>query len=414
MKKFRAVVTDGVDKGRRFESEGARAVIGTHESAELRLTDATVSRFHCELRIEDGQPFVRDLGSRNGTRVDGVPVIEAPLRTKATLAIGGTRLRFEVRNEDNEIPLADRARFGRLVGESAASRALFAHLERAAASDANVLLVGETGCGKDAAAEAIHLESERRDGPFVVIDCAALPPRFADSALFGHAAGAVPGATRDRVGAFELADGGTLFLDEIAGLPLAVQPALLRAVERRELTRLGARASKRIDVRIIAASRGDLREAVNAGTFRPDLFWRLAVLIVNVPPLRDRIDDLPVLVEVLLDEMHLAAHPGAEAVRTRAFLAELARQPWHGNVRELGNYLERYLTLPPTAPTAARDRIAPPTDPWALPYRDAVAAWERAYLDGLLRASDNVASAARQAGIDRVTLYRMLWRHGLK
>lgn len=405
---------DGADKGRRFESDGARAVIGTHESVDFALTDPLVSRFHCELRIDEGRPFVRDLGSRNGTAIDEVPILDAPLAPKAILTLGKTRLRFEVRDEQVELPLADRSRFGRLVGESAASRAMFALLERAAAGDGNVLLFGETGTGKDAAAESIHLESRRRDAPFVVVDCASLSPRLAESELFGHVAGAFTGATADRPGAFESAQGGTLFLDEIGEVPLALQPTLLRAVERHEIKPIGTNQYRQVDVRIVAATNRDLRQAVNAGSFRADLYWRLAVVMVNVPPLRERIDDLPLLVDSLLEELRLGADAGAAALRTRPFRAELARHDWHGNVRELRNYLERCLTLR-TAVTIEDGALADTDQPWRHPYREELHSWERRYLQGLLRdARDSVAGAARQASIDRVTLYRMLWKHGLK
>jgi len=192
-----------------------RMVIGADPKADLVIADAAMSKFHCEIRITEGAAVVRDLGSRNGTLVDRVPVIEAPLRDGALLSLGRTELRFHIGTRHVEIPLSPRERFGRLIGRSLPMRAVFAVLEPAAASQATILLQGESGTGKDLAAESIHSESPRRDGPFVVVDCGAVPPNLLESELFGHERGAFTGADRAREGAFEAAIGGTIFLDEI-------------------------------------------------------------------------------------------------------------------------------------------------------------------------------------------------------
>jgi transcriptional regulator with PAS, ATPase and Fis domain len=402
---FRLIVDE--PGGRRvFTSASDHAVVGTHESADLVLGDRAVSRFHCELQILDGRAHVRDLGSRNGTLVDGVSIREAHLTHGATLRLGHTSMRFEIGDEQVEIPLSREARFGTLVGRSAAMRAVFALLERAAAAKATLLVEGETGTGKEAAAESVHRRSERRDGPFVVVDCGALPPHLLESELFGHEKGAFTGAQSRRVGAFETASGGTLFLDEIGELATDLQPKLLRVLERGEVKRIGADRFLKVDVRVIAATHRNLRSDVNNRRFRSDLFYRLAVLVVTLPPLRDRVEDLPSLIEDLLAQLAAADAADAERLRTPAFLAELAAHRWPGNVRELRNYLERSLAL-------AGNADAPLPAPRS--YKQAREQWERTYVAELLRAADgNVTAAARQAGLDRAAFYRLLWRHGMR
>jgi transcriptional regulator with PAS, ATPase and Fis domain len=283
-------------------------------------------------------------------------------------------------------------------------RAVFALLERAAASQATLLVEGETGTGKEAAAESVHKTGARRDQPFVVVDCSALPPHLLESELFGHEKGAFTGAQARRQGAFELASGGTVFLDEVGELAPDLQPKLLRVLERQEVKRVGSDRYTKVDVRIVAATHRNLRSDVNTKKFRSDLYYRLAVLVVTLPPLRERVEDLPLLVEELLERLEV--DPAAAArLRTPAFTAELAAHRWPGNVRELRNYLERSLALPDRGETAHPPRS----------YKQAREAWERAYVEELLRAAaGNVAAAARQAGLDRAAFYRLLWRHGMR
>jgi DNA-binding NtrC family response regulator len=308
-------------------------------------------------------------------------------------------------------------------------RAVFHALERAAAGDATVLLRGETGTGKELAAEAIHRVNHRRDGPMIVVDCGALPAQLLESELFGHEKGAFTGADTRRSGAFEEASGGTIFLDEIGELALELQPKLLRALERREIRRLGSNTLLPVDVRIVAATNRNLRGEVNTGRFRADLFFRLAVIEVVLPPLRERTEDIPLLVERFLAEMGVLDRPEAAHLSTRDFLAALARHDWPGNARELRNYLHRCLALEEEpALDGTRDLVAtrPGGEPSAgpvvdvrVPLRQARAAWqselERQYLAELLRAcGGNATKAARQAGLDRVHFYRLLWKYGLR
>ncbi|HVK78799.1 MAG TPA: sigma 54-interacting transcriptional regulator [Kofleriaceae bacterium] len=400
-----------------FASE--RTVIGADPRADLVIADPTLSKFHCEIRLVDGAPFVRDLGSRNGTSVDHVPVLDAPLRHGAVLALGRTRLRFDVGARHVEIPLSPRDRFGRLRGGSVPMRAAYALLEAAAASSSTVLLQGESGTGKDLAAESLHLESPRRDGPFVVVDCGAIPAALLEAELFGHEAGAFTGATARRAGAFEAADGGTLFLDEIGELALDLQPKLLRALDRREIQRLGGTQRVPVDVRVIAATNRDLKEEVNARRFRSDLYFRLAVLVVRLPPLRERTSDLPALVDAILDGLGDRDSPVARSLRAGELLPELLRHTWPGNVRELRNYVEACVVRQERALAVGGDGRSEPTIDVSQPLRVVRDRWlrhvERRYLEQLLAAhGNNVSAAARAAGVDRVHLHRLLSRAGLR
>ncbi len=419
-------IVGGPDAGTVFVAQGERVLVGTHASADLVLRDRTVSRFHCELRLAGARLLVRDTGSRNGTMVDGVSVLSAPVNDGATLTLGRTTVAVRLGAEDVQIPLAATERFGSLVGRSANMRSVFHVLERAAATDVTVLVEGETGTGKELVAEALHRASARRAGPLVVVDCGALSPQLLKSELFGHERGAFTGADTAREGAFEAADGGTVFLDEIGELGEELQPMLLRAVETRTVKRLGANQYKRVDVRVIAATNRDLYSEVNEHRFRSDLFYRLAVLRVRMPPLRQRLEDLSLLVPELLTGLGLLSHPRAAALHTEAGLAELARHAWPGNVRELRNYLEAIVLFAkgvPDQPDAPRDGetgVAEGVSPaFDLPYAAARTRWlhefERSYLLEALRRHDGeVSAAARTVGLDRVYMHRLLRKHGLR
>jgi DNA-binding NtrC family response regulator len=295
-------------------------------------------------------------------------------------------------------------------------REVYAVLERATPTDTTILLEGETGTGKGLAAASVHKVSPRRDGPFVVVDCGAIPANLLESELFGHEKGAFTGADARRIGAFEDASGGTIFLDEIGELPLDLQPKLLRVLESRELRRVGGNRTIPVDVRVVAATNRDLRAEVNAGRFRSDLYFRLAVVKVRLPSVRERPEDIPGLVEEFLRAM---APPAEAAARLRGaeFLADLVRHPWPGNVRELRNHLERCLVFQDAGrlPEPEHAAPAPGSSPYADARRRALDEWERSYLDGLLRRfPGKVAQAAAAAGLDRAYLYKLLRKHGLK
>ncbi len=322
--------------------------------------------------------------------------------------------------------------FHNLVGRSAAMRAVYRLLEKAAQTDATVLLLGETGTGKELAARAIHYHSARKERRFVPVNCGALPGELVESELFGHAKGAFTGAATAKRGLFEEAEGGTIFLDEIGELPLPVQVKLNRVLQERELRRVGDNAPVRIDVRAVAATHRDLREEVKAGRFREDLFYRLNVFPIALPPLRERADDVPLLAAHFLEK-----HARALRRTLRGFapdaLRRLVAHGWPGNVRELENTVERAVAvaggeeilvedLPPEIALAAAAPAAPAGELGglaALPYKDAVAeARDRAsreYLVAILKEfGGNVTRAAERAGMERESLHRLLRRYGLR
>jgi DNA-binding NtrC family response regulator len=313
-----------------------------------------------------------------------------------------------------EIPLSAAPRFGDLLGESAIMRAAFAVLERAAASDATVLVYGESGTGKELAARALHDVSPRREGPYVVCDCGAVAASLAESQLFGHARGAFTGATDARSGVFEEADGGTLVLDEIGELPLDLQPKLLRAIESRTVTRLGEHQPRPVDLRLIACTHRNLEAEVKAGRFRQDLFFRLSVITARLPPLRERRGDIPLLVKHFL---------GKRPALPRHVLDLFASHAWPGNVRELRNVVERLVVLPDLDPQdllgAAEAAPAPTAGDEELSFHDAkqrhTDRFERAYLQRLLdKHGGNISEVARAAALSRQTCYRLMHKHGIR
>jgi DNA-binding NtrC family response regulator len=319
-------------------------------------------------------------------------------------------------------PQSERERFGRMVGRSPPMQAVFDILGKACTSDATILLEGETGTGKEISAEAIHRGSRRRDKPFLVVDCGAMPPQLLESELFGHERGAFTGAVAARQGVFEAAAGGTVFLDEIGELSLDLQPKLLRVLERREVRRIGTNSYFPINVRLIAATNRSLREQVAAHAFRSDLYYRLAVVEVKLPPLRERAADLPLLVEHTLRNLGPVDDPTSAIIRSEDFQAALCRHSWPGNIRELRNYLERCVALRDFTPPHVVEALAPSPESAVnagQPLREAREAWvasfEKRYLEELLRLHDNrVSAAARAAGVDRIYFYRLLWKHGLR
>jgi two-component system, NtrC family, response regulator GlrR len=420
LERFHLRIMEGPDQGMEFHSKTARTTVGTHESVDVRLSDPTVSRFQCEIELIEDSIVLRDLGSRNGTWVAGFGVREIVVRDGVVIQIGRTRIQIERDPSKITVPTSARERFGLVVGQSLAMRQVFALLERTAASQATVLLLGETGTGKEAAAESIHSESERSRGPFVVVDCGAIPANLLESELFGHEKGAFTSAHGTRIGVLEAARGGTLFLDEIGELPQELQSRLLRVLERKEIRRVGSNRYLPIDVRVIAATHRDLRAEVNAKRFRADLYFRLAVLEVRLPALRERLSDLPLLVEAITANLGLHDHKEAKRLREPAFLAELQSHQWPGNVRELRNYLERCVALGGPSPLGDSEFHSNQEDiDVSVPLKTARERWvhvfERRYLTRLLEVhQNNVSAAARATGIDRIHLYRLLWRHGLR
>jgi two-component system, NtrC family, response regulator GlrR len=423
---FRVAVVDGAP-ATSWQSTSARCAIGSHEGNDLVVADQTVSRFHCEITMDAAVgPRIRDLGSKNGTVVDGVRVVDAFLRSGSTMKLGAVTLRFDFVGHVSKIPISERTSFHGLVAESVAMRMALALIERAASSDMTVLLEGETGTGKSRVAEAIHRAGARASKPFLVVDCGAIPANLLESELFGHERNAFTGAGERRIGAFEEAHGGTIFLDEIGELPLDLQPKLLRALEAREIRRLGSNHWQKIDVRIVAATNRDLRTEVNEGRFRSDLYFRLAVLRIELPPLRARLEDLPALAKGLLASIG-AKQPEIDALFTPDFLASLRRGAWAGNIRELRNHLERCLVFQEALPIGelaaspsgqSATSSAPTVDarePYAVARRRAIEEFERVYVRELLALHDSkMTPAATAAGVGRVYLYKLARRHGLR
>jgi DNA-binding NtrC family response regulator len=321
---------------------------------------------------------------------------------------------------------SDKPRFGPALGQSLAMRTIFGVLERIAPTEATVLLEGETGTGKDVLARAIVEESPRKSGPFVVVDCGAVSYSLIESELFGHERGSFTGAVAQRQGAFELGSGGTVFLDEIGDLPLDVQPKLLRVLESKEFRRVGGNKPIKTDVRVVAATKRDLKREVAGGKFREDLYFRLAVVPVTVPPLRQRREDIPILVEHML----AAAAAGGEPIKVRdEAMQGLLAHDWPGNVRELRNVLERAVYMARATgsvelgdvaihASAGENASAFTFDP-AKSYRETRAAFEaeleRRYVKWLLQRHDgNISGAARDAKMDRKHLSELAKKHGIR
>ncbi|MBK6515113.1 MAG: sigma 54-dependent Fis family transcriptional regulator [Polyangiaceae bacterium] len=421
-RKIRVDVVAGPQSGQSFDLAGPEVRVGSARGAELLLLDGAVSRHHLTLRVERGRVRVIDAGSRNGTLLDGVSIRDAYARADSSVTAGNTQLRINLLHDEVLVPLSSRERFGALVGTSPAMRVVFTLLERAAAVDDTVLLEGETGTGKELAAEALHEESARSGGPFVVFDCSAVAPTLMESELFGHVRGAFSGAVADREGALEAADGGTLFLDEIGELPVDLQPKLLRALERLEVRRVGSNAPVRVDVRVVAATNRNLAEEVARRAFREDLYYRLAVVRVALPPLRERPEDIPLLVEHFCRQRAQQGRPvvpfGDRVVRG------LMGQAWPGNVRELKNAVARAISIgagaesagpasvPASAAVSGRIDLSVPLKE----ARDRMCdLFEEQYLRlALTETGGNVSQAARLAGVNRKFIQRAVRRFGLR
>jgi transcriptional regulator with PAS, ATPase and Fis domain len=397
-----------------LSSEG-RIVIGRSPQADMVLEHESVSPLHCEIAMEKHGFVLRDLGSRSGTWIHGIRVREVVLTSEAYIEVGETEISFGVVSGVSEFGLHPEGRFGDLIGDSDVMRAAFDRLARVATREITVLLEGESGTGKELAARAIHESSSRRDGPFVVVDCGAISPTLVESELFGHERGAYTGASHARPGAFVRAQGGSIFLDEIAELDLALQPRLLGVLERREVKPIGASEPISVNVRVIAAVNRDLRCLVNEGSFREDLYYRLAVGCVRLPALRERANDIPLLVNHLL-EQH-SQRDGVRHILDETVVRRLMLRPWPGNVRELRNVVDRLVAFGPEeipcelAPKKLRD-----TDqPFKLAKAQIVECFEREYLASILeRSAGNITAAAAAAELDRVHFLRLLDRHGLR
>jgi transcriptional regulator with GAF, ATPase, and Fis domain len=337
------VVIEGPDRGKRFAIDGcepSRPLVGQSPACAIRLADREVSRRHAAFELTPSGLAITDLGSTNGTFIDGVRVVEAFAQLGSVVRLGSTAFRVDLADRPGERPIPATTSFGRVIGGSSEMRRLYPLCERLAATLVPVLIEGETGTGKEVLAEALHERGPRAGGPFVVFDCTAVPANLVEAELFGHERGAFTGAHGARKGLFEQAHGGALLIDEIGDLDLALQPKLLRAVERGELRRIGGDRPIKVDVRILAATRRDLDHEVAAGRFRDDLFHRLVVARLELPPLRERRGDVPLLVR------HFCAELGGDgAALPASLLRRWEDERWPGNIRELRNAVARHLAL---------------------------------------------------------------------
>jgi DNA-binding NtrC family response regulator len=437
LEEYQLTVVDGSDEGTVFDCDDRRTTIGSSPENDVVINDPSVSRFHAAIEVSEDGYLLEDRESKNGTYVDGYRLRELYLQDGATFRIGKTHLRFDTTGEEAEVHFSGREQFGDLLGKSLAMREIFSLLERVAPSDATVLVEGESGTGKELVARALHENNpDRCDGPFTVVDCSAIPPDLIESELFGHVEGAFTGASGTREGAFQAAEGGTLFLDELGELSPDLQPKLLRALENEEVKPVGANDTVDTDVRIVAATNRNLQHEVEEGNFREDLYYRFAVVKVSLPPLRERPEDIPLLVEYFLQDANEMA--GREDVDVSyKTMEKLKRHRWPGNVRELKNFVERAVLLTqgdkietrfldvdeptPSDPEVAQQSASSMADLAInenLPFKDAknrlIEEFERTYWSELLqRTGGNVSEAARVAGVHRKSVEYILKKHDI-
>ena len=451
LRKSKLVIISGPDQGKEYELTKPRITGGRSIINEVALGDKAVSGAHFQIDGDDDGYMLQDLNSTNGTFVGELRIKEVFLRPGTTFRVGHTELRFQPLQDMVEIALSQKDRFDKVLGSSVKMREIFAILEKVAPSDLTVMLTGDTGTGKELVARGIHNISQRSKKPFVVLDCGAIPKDLIESTLFGHEKGAFTGAVGQHKGCFEQANGGTIFLDEIGELDITLQPKLLRVLENRELKRVGGDRVINVDVRVLAATNRDLRQMVNQGTFREDLFFRLYVIQIENPPLRQRKEDIPQLVHHFLAEV--AKRRGMELTIAVDAMSTLMGLKWPGNVRELRNVVERAGSLcdGPTITRAdlifGRDTIGLGQDPTPMashvdasqagsvggvgqggqydpalltqPFKESkqkiTDAFEVVYLKDLLnRNNNNITRSAHEAGLTRYHLRELIKRHKLK
>jgi two-component system response regulator HydG len=409
-------VLEGPDTGKRFELDDVvtqRVLLGQSPVCAVCLTDRAVSRRHAALEGDRGSVRLIDLDSSNGTFVQGLRVRDVYLRGGESIRVGSTTLRVDVDASTHVMRASEQTRFHRVLGASPEMRSLYPTFARLAASDVPVLIEGETGTGKEVLAESLHEASARSEGPFVIFDCTTVQPTLLEAELFGHERGAFTGAVAARRGLFEEANGGTLFVDEVGDLDITLQAKLLRAIEKREVRPVGGNRWARVDVRIVAATRRDLDREVQARRFRDDLFYRLAVARVELPPLRRREGDVAVLTRAFW-----TALGGDEARLPPDLVQRFEEYSWPGNVRELHNAVARHIALGDvtlggaSGGAAAREagavgddfveRVVRDGKPLATARQEIVDAFEQRYVARMLELhGGHVGRAAEACGIGR-------------
>ena len=416
--------------------------LGAMDDNDLVVDDETVSRYHCKIYQDENSYIVQDLGSTNGTFVNRVRIKEAYLKPGCTVGIGNTELKFQSLDERMDILPANRSSFGDIIGKNIRMREIFGILEKIAPTGVTVVIEGETGTGKEVVAKTIHNSSKRTKMPFVVFDCGAVPENLIESELFGHEKGSFTGAIVSRQGLFEMAQGGTIFLDELGELSLDLQPKLLRALEQREIRRVGSNKAIKVDVRVVAATNRNLEEEVKAGRFREDLYYRLSVVRLILPPLRDRREDIPLLIKHVLKTCGFN-RDGEGNIKIKGISRDaldcLMNYNWPGNVRELLNVIERacsfaeneyilqedltehisgigYLTrrVAPEAQKIAETIDRTTEKPFKVAKEEWVSTFERDYIFNLLKKNSmNISHAAREADIDRKYFRKLMKKYNI-
>jgi transcriptional regulator with GAF, ATPase, and Fis domain len=431
----RLLVVEGPDRGKELRIERERVTVGRGMICSLVLSDTTVSATHFEVQASELGFVLRDLESTNGTFCGDINVREAWLSHGQSVRVGQTLLRFESLEGSVDLAVSVRDSFHELLGQSLRMREIFAALERIAPTELTVLVRGETGTGKELVARALHRGSPRAAQSMVVQDCSAISKDLIESTLFGHEKGSFTGAHDRKTGCFEQADGGTIFLDEVGELDLSLQPKLLRVLESRAIKRVGGTREIPVDVRVVAATNRDLRKMVATSGFREDLYYRLGVITVELPPLRERTDDIPGLVHSFLTHASARRFPGEHRrfEVTQEAMERLMAYSWPGNVRELRNTVERGASLSETTVLGVTD-LSPATRTnlaavgagaagrfvdEGLPFKEAkqrvIDDFEAAYLRSLFdKHGDNVTRSAQAAGLTRYHLRELAKRYGIR
>ncbi|HBF13672.1 MAG TPA: Fis family transcriptional regulator [Deltaproteobacteria bacterium] len=438
LRKCVLVIIDGPIKSQKFDLGRKKITrIGKKNDNDIMITDQTVSRAHLEIEATADSYLLRDLNSTNGTFINGIRVKEAFLSPGDVITVGNTKLEYQAFEEKVQMEPSKNSFFGEMVGKSKKMRQIFGILERISPTLATVIIEGETGTGKELVARAIHNNSLRKDKPFIVFDCSAVASNLIESELFGHMKGSFTGAIKDRKGAFEMATTGTIFLDEIGELSIDLQPKLLRALEQREIKKVGSTQPVQLDVRVICATNRNLKKEVEEGRFREDLYYRLSVVKIQLPPLRQRNDDIPLIIEKLLSTARYNKKPDGTYYATRIeddAIRLLQRYQWPGNIRELNNILERAVSFSENGIVNGQhmqfifSEIDHRTDDSKtvtttgvdsnMPFKEAkqkvLESFEKDYLVELLQKNkNNVSKAAREAKIDRKHLRNLLIKYGI-
>jgi transcriptional regulator with GAF, ATPase, and Fis domain len=431
------VIVDGAGQGTELVVHKPIVRLGANERNDLVLKDDTVSRFHCEIRRVQDEYLLVDRQSTNGTFVGKMRIREAFLYPNCEILIGNSLVRFVPQVEELRIYPINQKSYGDIIGGSECMHDVYGLIDKVAPSELSVVIEGETGTGKELAARAIHQFSQRAKGPLVIFDCSAFPENLLESELFGHEKGAFSGALRTHRGVFERAESGTIFFDELGEMSPRLQPKFLRALESGEIRRVGGERTIKTDVRVVAATNRNLASMVDDGTFRQDLFYRLAKVTLRLPPLRERLDDVQPLAMYFLKKLRESnPHLNHIAGFSDDALSVMVEYDWPGNVRELRNIVERSATFCETnqiepsdlpedlrarlggalkkSPGTGHLKITPGTGLKEAKER-MVSDFEQDYLLSLLeRHNMNISRVAREAGIDRRHVYRLMKKYDIQ